>query len=347
MSKEAALAMLTGQPAQAASVIPAPGTQPGLLTPEVSASSTVTNPEVVTVDPNAPKDEITAGRLAIIAKREAQFHKDREAFKLEREQWSKTEKAQADEYIRRGKEFDELAAKDKVAALKKLGWSDTDIINAVAETGPREETPEEVARRIAKEEVDQIRKEAQAERDKLVEERNQFLINRLKTDISSTIKSQAEKYEYTNLEGAAGERMVYSFIEENLKVNKDAQGNPELLTVEQALQMAEEYYEERDKAFDSLKKRRTRLKIDPATGDVVTAAQTETTSPAGAQAARGAAAGTAPVSNVPSKRSPTLTNEVTATSSAMARSDMQRRFESEGEKKARLIEKLRKMGSAA
>lgn len=333
MSKATALAMLTGDPNAGAAA------KPGLITPDVNPSSAgaataaggAAETVAQTTDKIVPKDEITAGRLAIIAKREAALQKEREQIKKDREQLL-SEKEESDRYRQRGKQFDELWAKDKVAALKLIGASDTEIINIVAGEESAEETAEVAARRIAQEESQKIRDELATEKKTIAAERNAFLIEQLKTDITTKIKADAEKYEYIAAEGVEGELQVYAFIEEDLKANKD-DPNHKMLTVEEAAQLAEEYYEERDKAFDALKKRKSRLSPTPAAA--------ESTSPAGAQAARGTSAGAPPTSNAKPARAPTLTNEVTATGAAIANSRAVRR-ETESEKKARIIEKIKR-----
>lgn len=337
MSKATALAMLTGDPNAGAAA------KPGLITPDVNPNTSgapVSNGVAIAdgvgvesvVPSSAPKDEVTASRLAIIAKREAAFQKQQEDFKREREEWTSKEKAEADAYRKRGKEFDDLFAKDKRAALKMIGLSDTDIINIMAGEEVTAETPEAAARRIAQEESQKLRDELAAEKESIKKEHNAFLIQRLKTDIESTIKTQADKYEYTAFEGAEGELQVYAFIEEDLKLNKDTP-DYKMLTVEQALDLAEEYYEDRDKALEAAsKKRKARIAAaasPPAPG---------TSTPA-VQAARGASAGTAPASNAKPTRSPTLTNEVSATGAAIANSRAVRR-ETEEQKKARIIAKI-------
>lgn len=337
MSKATALAMLTGDPNAGAAA------KPSLITPDVNPNpEAASNPTSLPVTGAAeapaaqPKDEITASRLAIIAKREASFQKEREELKKEREAFL-AEKAESDRYRERGKTFDETFAKDKRAALKMIGLSDTDIINIMAGEEQPEETAETSARRIAQEEAQKIRDELAKEKETIAAERNSFLIKQLKTDITTKIKAGVDKFEYTAAEGAEGELQVYAFIEEDLKANKD-DPNYTMLTVEEALEMAEGYFEERDKMFDAIKKRKARLSLAQSTA---AAAPPESTSPSGAQAARGASAGTAPTSNAGPARASALTNEMTATGAAIANSRSVRR-ETEAEKKARIVAKIQR-----
>lgn len=246
MSKATALTMLTGQ---------APTTvTPSLITPDMPAKDATNEP--IETATEQQKDDLQSNRLAIFAKKEAAILKEREVLKKEREELQR-EKAEANAYKTKGQEFDELAKKDKIAALKMIGWSDTDIINAMAGTEKTEPDPIEAARKAAQEETAKIREELAKEKADLEKSTNLRLIKNLKTDISSQIKAQAEKFEYCAFQGAEAEEQAYHFIVENLKTNG------ELLSVEDALDMAESYYEERDKAMAALKKRQPKTDESP------------------------------------------------------------------------------------
>lgn len=318
MSKQSALNMMT-QPT---------GTQitatPGLMTPNLSvdpAAELTVGP--VDPPPVAPKDDLNASRLAIFAKKEAALHREREALKTERDSWQK-EKEEAEGYRTKGKTFDDMRAKDPIAALKVLGFTDTEIMNFLAEGEKKEASPEDIARKIAQEEAQKIRDELKAQHEAGEKDQQEKAIARLKSDITSTIKTQADKFEYCSFEGPEAELQVYEIIVENLRENG------ELLDVEQAFQMAEEYYEARDKAMAGLKKRQP----IPATP----AAEPDTLPPTGDTAARGGRTGSAPTSNVPQppQRPKTLTNAVAATAGATIP-----RRETPAEKRERLINALK------
>lgn len=258
-----------------------------------------------------------ASRLAIFAKKEAAILKDKEDIRRDREALAK-EKEEAELYRKRGKEFDETFAKDKKAALRMLGLSDTDVINILADQEePKEESVEEKARKIAAEETQKIRDELKKEREDADTKQNEALVTQLKTDLSSTIKANPDKYEYCAFEGAEAELQAYEIIVETLKESK----GEELLTVEQALDIAEEYYESRDKAMAQLKKRQPKVEETE-----VSPAKTATT----------ASERRAPVSNTPAPKAPAVTNKLTATSTGAA---IQRR-ETSSEKRERLIKQL-------
>lgn len=247
MSKESALQMLSGTTAPVQ-------TTPGLLTHDMPTKTAAADPAAAAAV-ETPKDNVVGletSRLAIFAKKEAALLKEREAFKAEREAVAR-EKAEAEAYRRRGQEFDEISKKDKIAALRMIGWTETDIVNAIAGTETAADpTPEERAAAAAEAKIAAWEKAQEDKATKQASERNLQTIQTLKKNIADTITNQAEKFEFCSIEGAEAEEQVYEIIEQNLIINK------ELLTVEQALEIAEELYEARDKAYSAAKKRAAR-----------------------------------------------------------------------------------------
>ena len=111
MSKETALAAMTGQTAPVA----APQTPP----------------------PEAQKP-VESDRFAVLASKEAKLQKEREAVKAEKLAVD-TLKAELSKYKGEIDEFETLKKTDKIAALKKIGFTEEDILNFVA--GKEEPTP--------------------------------------------------------------------------------------------------------------------------------------------------------------------------------------------------------------
>jgi len=318
MSKATALAMVTGQPAAAT---PPPAPELTVVPPATPETTAATSPADPPATPKA-EDPVQSNRLAIFAKKEASLQKEREQVKSEREAFAK-EKAEADHYRTRGKQFDETFAKDKVAALRMLGLTDTDIINILAEVQKVPDDPVEAAKKAAQDLIDEDRKKREKADADAAAAQNERMIKQLKSDITTTITKNAEKYEYCAFEGAEAEHQAYEIIVENLKVNN------ELLTIEQALDIAEEFYEEKDRAMSALKKRQAKSPAVPA-------AEATTAAAPPAQAAPKSTAPSAPPS--PPK---TLTNRVAPTATGAAPVT---RMETREEKKARLAEKLRNGG---
>lgn len=312
MSKEAALSLLTGQNTTTP-------VNPSLVVGELPKTETPVTPETPTTDVAAAEPQnVDSSRLAIFTKKEAALRKEREEFKKERDAYMQ-QKQQIEEFIKRVNQFDETAKADKMAALKLIGWSDEDIINLVAQAEDTPKDPIAEARKIAQEEAQKVRdelaqKEAQAEAH-----RNQQAITKLKSDIATTIKDQADKFEICSWRGAEAEAQIYEVIAEHL------QQEDELLSVEEAAQMVEELYEEEAKQIRQLKKFQEKV----AEAAAAQAVEPEPAAPA--------AEPKAPKSNVPQPqpKPKTLTNAATATSAAAIP-----RRETPAQKKERLIKAL-------
>lgn len=317
MSKASALALAGGNPADAT---------PGLVTPGLSPNGTKilqtgieqnAVPDSTIPTEQSKKDNLDAGRLAIFAKKEAAIVREKEQLKLRWAEADKKEK-EASEKIDRARKFEELRAKDPIEAMKFLGFTDTEIFNYMAGQEKKDPTPEEIARKTAQEETQKIRDEIAQEKKTLEETRNQRLIDNLKSDIGSKIKSDPEKYEYCAFEGVMAERQAYEFIVAVLKESN------ELISIDEALQMTESLYESRDKAMTGLKKRKP---IIESTSEITVR------NPEMSTMARRSQPGTAPTTNAAPRPKPTLTNEV-----APSTSPRMPRRESQDEKKERIIQ---------
>jgi len=306
MSKAAAMALMTGLPASSHEV------KPSLLTPDVPASGNAdSQPEAA-----APKEELQSSRLAILAKKEAALIKEREALKKDREQYLK-DKEVADGYLKRGKEFDETFSKDKKAALKLLGYTDTDIVNFMAEADIKEPTAEDIARRVAKEEAQTLRDEMAKEKAENQTAYNNRLVTGLKTDIKNSIKDNPDKYDFCTFEGPEAETMAYQVIVDELKETG------KLLSHTDALDIVEELLEEQDK------ERRARIKkLQAAKTDALSSDKSAPTSLKDAEPLK---------SNAKPK---TLTNAIAPTTAA----SVAPRSETRDQKKQRLVNALLAMG---
>lgn len=307
MGKAEALTMLTGEASAVASGSLVTGEIPAVTADQLQLSKPTETPTEVALKP-AP-DEMQSSRLAIFAKKEAQLQREREALKAERESWLK-EKQQADQYLQKGREFDEIAKTDKIKALRMIGWSDEDIVNIIAETSNKQVDPIEEARKIATEETRKLREELEQEKIKAEQSRNQQLITRLKSDIANTIAQKAEQFEICSFRGVEAQEQAYEIILENLKQNN------ELLSVQEALEMTEEFYENEARALQQLKKFQAKQ------------AEAQAAEPVANQTTRQA-------TPQPQPKPKTLTNSATATTAAIIN-----RRETPSEKKERLIKAL-------
>lgn len=266
--------------------------------------------------PSQTTTQLDSSRLALLAKKEAALQKEREALKKEREEWLNKDKAEADKVLARAKEFNELSQKDKIAALRLIGWSETDIFNALAGMEKTEPTAEEIAKRVAQEEAQKIRDELKQQAEDAEKTTNARLIENLRSDLSSEIKQNVDKYELSSFEGKDAENLAYEFIVETLKESG------ELLSPTEAMEMTEAFYEERNKARAKLKK------LQPA--------QPETTQAPPSEQMRGRT----PVSNVPQPEQQAKTVERTRVIPPPPAG----RRESHAEKRERLIKAIQTGG---
>lgn len=228
MSKESALAQATGTPAPALDASTAPKDQ------VLDASTT---PNTTSSDPN----------VQALLKKEVRLVKEQEAFKLKQREWEEKVK-RADALLERDRQFDETKKKDSFAALKMLGFTDTEIVNGLAAATPSEktaeETAEEIARRVLKENNDALDVKAkEAEAKKNVE-----VIDRFQKSIGSMIDANPDKYEFCKFNGSAAQELIYETVAETLK------DSGKLLTVSEATDLVEKYYEDRSAEMTKLKK---------------------------------------------------------------------------------------------
>lgn len=217
------------------------------------------------VDPNMG-DKLTSSRFAHLSKKEAALVKEREAFKKEMEAF-KAEQSEASKYRKAWEmvnEIAELQKTDAVAAMRKAGFSDQDLMNFLSQAQDNS-SPEEKATKMAKAEIEKFR----AEQNKLMEDNNKKAeelkkvgedrtIAKFKNDIGSHIKSDVDKYEYLNFYGEAAQELVYETISAIMN------DSGEMVSVDEASQMVEDWYEENDKAMNSLKKRGVHRVVKPA-----------------------------------------------------------------------------------
>lgn len=317
MSKASAMSLATGQPTN--------NVNPSLITGamnDVPRETNGTSPGLAPTDPPV-NTGIDSDRFAKLAKKEAEIQKERNEWKVtaakERAEIEELKKKLKDPYDKI-QAFQALKAKDPVAALKEIDFTETDIFNFLAnQEKPKEPTIEEIAKAAAGEELGKYKEEQAKIANDAQRAREQGLITQYSTQIGDAIKANPDKYEYANYYGESAKELAMEFATENVKLNG------ELLTPDQIAEAVEEYYEEQDKAMSVIKKRAPRTAEIEASKEAPftrTPVRTRTLSP---QAGQPAAA--------PMK---TLTNKVTAT----AASTITRR-ETHEQKRERLINALR------
>lgn len=207
------------------------------ITPNIPANTETKIAGNISSDPN----------VQALLKKEVRLVKEQEAFKLKQREWEEKVK-RADALLERDRQFDETKKKDSFAALKMLGFTDTEIVNGLAAATPSEktaeETAEEIARRVLKENNDALDVKAkEAEAKKNVE-----VIDRFQKSIGSMIDANPDKYEFCKFNGSAAQELIYETVAETLK------DSGKLLTVSEATDLVEKYYEDRSAEMTKLKK---------------------------------------------------------------------------------------------
>ena len=306
MSKETALAMIPG-PAPQIPLTNTGGLSEGKTSPDLAVGS-IQQPS----EKQVPK-ELDSSRFTVLAKKEAELVKQREEYKKEHEAFEK-EKETLRDIQNRIKSFQELKDSDSFAALKVLGLTDTEIMNLVATSQQDNSTPEEKARKAAQTEIDKFRQEQAKREAEQLAKRNEMLVNNFKQDITKVVTSDKSKYEYINHYGAVAEDLILETVKENVEKTG------ELLTIKEAADMVEGYYEAEAEML--LQKEKLKAKLAALAPKEEPKAQPTTET------------------KVAPKPSPTLSSKTVATTASTTIA----RKETIGEKKARLAQKLANLG---
>lgn len=233
MSKESAMAVATGSP------IPA-----SIETPVNSVASHSSE---------APQ-QLQSTPFSQLANKEAEIVKARDEVKRERELIN-SEKQKIQAIQKQYDEYQTTKAKDPMAALKMLGFSETDIINYLANQTPEELSPEQKAAQAAEAAFDAKAKAFEENQNKKIQEQQKQadtqLIQSYRNDVAKTIAANPDEFEYCNYYGKVAQDLIYETV---LAVVAESKGT-EVVSAKEASQMVEQYYEDMDKEMNKLKKR--------------------------------------------------------------------------------------------
>lgn len=202
--------------------------------------------------PQAPAaPAMDSERFAALAKRETALVKEQQSVKAE--------KIKAEEITKRNQQFEETRKTDPVAAMRMLGFTETEIFNWLAASEKKELTPEEkadaIARKAAQETIDADNLKKAQEQEKLVQERDHKLITGYKAQMNQFIEVNAEKYPYCKAYGPGATTQAYENL---LEVIKETKGE-DIPTTEDLFNALEELYEQRDIEMDEVSKRKQRF----------------------------------------------------------------------------------------
>lgn len=237
MSKEAAISMLTGE----------------------SAPVTAPAPEV-TAPVSTETAQLDSTRFNQFAKKEADIVRMRQEVS-----------AQKKELVQAAKEyqaFQEKKKTDPIAAMKMLGFSEADIFNYMAEQAPVEISAEEKAIKAAADAADaRIKAFEDAQEKKLKDsqlESDKQAITTFQNEIARTMESNKDKFEYCAYFGEEAKGLAYKLTEEVFRTSK----GQEVLSPMEAIAMAEDYFEEQDKAMSAIRKRQPKVEAPAAPAEV-------------------------------------------------------------------------------
>lgn len=247
MSKEAAVAQLS--------------TLVGVSQPSVALAPAPTNTPTIAQEPvsiPAPaQTDSSSSRINQLLKKESELQRQRELTKQERATLA-SEKAQWSDLQKTLSEFKEMKSKDPVAALKLAGFSEADLI-AFANSAADNSTPEQKAARAAQAEIQKFKDEQADTAKKATDTRNGQVLQQFRQDIAKTINTNAEKYEYCNYNGPLAAELIYDTVAAVLA------DSGEVISIAEAADLVETYYEDTDKAMASLKKRNPSKLVAPIT----------------------------------------------------------------------------------
>ncbi len=311
MSKETALAAMTGN---------------------------VTNQEPTPELPDDKPKELQSDRFASLARKEAEIVKKQQETKAEREAFE----AEREKFKPLAEQFQKYkVARDEgktIEALQMLGFTEEDILSYLETKEKPEQTIEEKARLAAKEEIESTLKARDEEAAKKAKEeaatKDAQVIASFRADMTKLVKAEPDKFEFCAFHGEAAEELAYEYvkavaIESNYK---------DFVTAQEALEMTEAYYEEQAEKVRHLKKWQFKPK-DEDGNEMATPKDATKKEP---ERTRTITAGdpTAPPPAPVITRTRTLTNAATASAGSL-RKNMN---ESREEKRTRLMEMIRQSG---
>ena len=330
MSKESALAMAS----HATQVVP----QPQTPNPENNTGGTKEGNQEA--NEGAPHN-LQSTPFSHLAKKEADLVRRRQEFKKEQDAIL-NERKWVDEQRAKISKFEELKANNPVEALKYIGFSEADIFNYLAAQQKPEQTPEEKAveaAKLAAQEQIKAFEEAQKKKEAdALKAQDQVLIEGFKSDLGKLIASDKEKYEYCNFYGKEAEDIAY---ETTVEVVRDSKGT-DIITPQEAIELVESYFEEKDKEMMGIKKRAKISQPQEQEQEPTQSSNAKNPGSFFSQRTRSIVENprVGPKAEQPKpavQRTRTLTNQATAT---MASAKSVPRNETPDQKKERLIQKL-------
>lgn len=203
--------------------------------PLVAPVPTAPTTEAAPTQAAAPTPQAPDPRIEQLKKKEAALVKERESMKRERANFQ-TKMQQMESINKQIQEFEALKKTNSLDALKKLGFNETDLFNALA--GAPEPTPEQKMEKIADSRLEAYKKQEAERMAGLQMEQDKKTINNYKQSIAAAAAKDTTKYEFINFYGQAAAEQVFELIETHFK------NEGELIPLSEALESVEEFYEQ-------------------------------------------------------------------------------------------------------
>jgi hypothetical protein len=238
------------------------------LTPNLNVSTQDNDHSTVGVEDSGPGTSESPAPSALkskafvqLARKEADLQRQRQEVAAEREKIQ----AAAQEY----QKYLQLKQTDPVAALKVLGFSETDIFNYMAANQPVELSPEEKAAKAAESATEARIKafeDAQAKKQQEAQEQaDKRVIDQYRDNVAKIITGNPLKFEYCAYHGPAAQELIY----ETVKAIVDSSQGADVPTPEEAALLVEQFYEEEDKTMSTtIKKRQPKIEDQPLKAEV-------------------------------------------------------------------------------
>jgi hypothetical protein len=268
-----------------------------------------------------PGNGLSSTPFSQLAKKEQELVRKRQEFKKEQEKFA-SERQESEEIKKKVAQFQETKQKDPVAAMKLLGFSETDIFNFMAANDKKDPTPEERAAQIASQAAEaRIKAFEDAQAKKAAESetaRVKQLVAAYRGDLNKAVTANPERFKYVADEGREAIDQAYHVAIAHAEMTNGA----ELMKIEEALDIVEEYMREADMAKEHLRNRPPSKAPEPEKAE-----RSRTVNPP----------------EDPSYQpKPTITRQRTLTNAATAVGTKPRAPETREQKKARLADMLRK-----
>jgi hypothetical protein len=225
-------------------------------------SSTQPEPEIAVAQPEPPKpviDDKLSAKFAALSRKEQQIRQREQQLKVQSQQFEQMRQ----ETERLKQEFEQYKQAVKQNPLQKLqeeGLSFDDLTNM--QLNGQNPTPEMQIKRLREElsreyksEVENLRKQYEADKQAAIAEKQQQALNSYQQQISDVVASNSDKYELINLNEA--QSLVYEVAEEFYN------SNGKILSVEEAADYVEKYLEDEAKKLFNAKKLNAQQKSEP------------------------------------------------------------------------------------